>query len=170
MIRIGWAKRKFDPSRTITLSRLIHNVFYSICGALVGSLYECMFMHLWATGKLPYISNQELLTSPIAILRVLFWTIMIPNFREIHFYTAHKFIHFRALYKFIHSLHHRNTDIEPFSGLSMHPAEHIYYISSIAPSLIFLMSPFHVVWNLQHLLISPAASHSGWEDHWQRYL
>ena len=26
------------------------------------------------------------------------------------------------------------------------------------------MSPFHAMWNLIHLLISPAASHSGWED------
>ena len=34
-----------------------------------------------------------------------------------------RFIHIRALYKHIHAVHHRNTDIEPFAGLSMHPIE-----------------------------------------------
>ena len=33
----------------------------------------------------------------------------------------------KAMYKYIHSLHHRNTDIEPFAGLCMHPVEHLYY-------------------------------------------
>jgi hypothetical protein len=67
----------------------------------------------------------------------------------------------------VHSLHHRNTDIEPFSGLCMHPIEHLYYYSCVGPSLYFTMSPFHAMWNLIHLLISPAASHSGWEDNMQ---
>ena len=38
-----------------------------------------------------------------------------------------RFIHIKAMYKYIHSLHHRNTDIEPFAGLCMHPIEHLYY-------------------------------------------
>ena len=37
------------------------------------------------------------------------------------------FIPIKAVYKYVHSLHHRNTDIEPFAGLSMHPVEHLYY-------------------------------------------
>ena len=86
------------------------------------------------------------------------------RFREVHFYFAHRFIHIRALYKYVHSLHHRNTDIEPFSGLCMHPIEHLYYYSCVGPSLVFKMSPFHTMWHLIHLLISPAASHSGWEN------
>jgi sterol desaturase/sphingolipid hydroxylase (fatty acid hydroxylase superfamily) len=72
-----------------------------------------------------------------------------------------------VLYKYVHSLHHRNTDIEPFSGLCMHPVEHLYYFSCVLPSLYFYMSPFHMMWNGMHLLLSPAASHSGWEDHMQ---
>ena len=50
-------------------------------------------------------------------------------YRDFHFYWAHRFIHIRALYKYVHSLHHRNTDIEPFAGLCMHPIEHLYYYS-----------------------------------------
>jgi hypothetical protein len=67
----------------------------------------------------------------------------------------------------VHSLHHRNTDVEPFAGLAMHPVEHLYYYACILPSLVCLASPFHFVWNGIHMLLAPAASHSGWEDHFQ---
>ena len=46
------------------------------------------------------------------------------------------------MYKYIHSLHHRNTDIEPFSGLSMHPIEHLYYFSCLGPSFLLYTTPF----------------------------
>jgi hypothetical protein len=49
----------------------------------------------------------------------------------------------------------------------MHPVEHLYYFSCILPSLVFYCSPFALVWNGTHLLLSPAASHSGYEDHFQ---
>lgn len=88
------------------------------------------------------------------------------------------------MYKYIHSVHHRNTDIEPFAGLSMHPLEHLYYFSCLGPSFLLYTTPFAFMqeysiykisiiviitnrWNGVHLLISPAAGHSGWEDHIQ---
>jgi len=124
-------------------------------------------MHLWATGKLPYIDDSNMFSSVPNALRTIFWILAVPQVREFHFYFAHRFIHIRALYNYIHSLHHRNVDIEPFSGLSMHPVEHLYYVTSVFPSLYFLMSPLHLMWNIQHLILSPAASHSGWEDNLQ---
>ena len=54
------------------------------------------------------------------------------------------------LFKYVHSLHHRNTDIEPFAGLCMHPIEHLYYFSCIAPSLYCYASPFAFMWNGEH--------------------
>jgi hypothetical protein len=91
----------------------------------------------------------------------------VPLWRSWHFYFAHRLLHFGPLYQQVHSLHHRNTDVEPFSGLCMHPIEHLYYYSCVLPSLIFLCSPYVFLWNGVHLLLSPAASHSGWEDHFQ---
>jgi hypothetical protein len=49
----------------------------------------------------------------------------------------------------------------------MHPVEHLYYYSCILPSLLFTLSPFAFLWNGVHLLLAPAASHSGFEDHFQ---
>lgn len=83
-----------------------------------------------------------------------FW---VPLYRELHFYFAHRFIHIKAMYKYIHSLHHRNTDIEPFAGLCMHPVEHLYYFSCIGPSLILFTTPFAFLWNGVHLLASVAS-------------
>jgi sterol desaturase/sphingolipid hydroxylase (fatty acid hydroxylase superfamily) len=60
--------------------------------------------------------------------------------------------------------------VEPFSGLCMHPVEHLYYYACIAPSLVFYASPYAFLWNGVHLLLSPAASHSGYEDHFQSDL
>jgi hypothetical protein len=52
--------------------------------------------------------------------------------------------------------------------------QHLYYFSSVGPSLLaalggawLVQSPFIFLWNGMHLLLSPAASHSGWEDHFQ---
>merc|ERR1712096_365936 len=82
---------------------------------------------------------------------------------------SHRLLHIKPLYKYIHCLHHRNVDIEPFSGMCMHWVEHMYYFScALFPSLYIAgLSPFHFLFNGVHLLLSPAASHSGWEDHWQ---
>jgi len=113
------------------------------------------------------MSDEEAASSPKNILMFILSFFWVPLYREFHFYFAHRFIHISALYKYIHSLHHRNTDIEPFAGLSMHPIEHLYYYSCLGPSFLVYTTPFAFMWNGVHLLISPAASHSGWEDHFQ---
>ena len=63
---------------------------------------------------------------------------------------------------------HRNTDPEPFSGLCMHPIEHLYYYSNAwTPALYLTLSPFIFLYTFVHLTIAPGAGHSGWEDHFQ---
>jgi len=52
----------------------------------------------------------------------------------------------------------------------MHPIEHVYYVTSVSISLLLYLSPFHLLFNAMHLILSPAASHSGWEDNWQSDL
>lgn len=164
---LRWSKRKFNPSTPNFHPRLLHNVWYSSLATLQWTVWEVIFVHLYATKKLPCIRDHEVLLSPANLARVVLWTLAIPVWRSTHFYFCHRFIHTRFMYKYVHSLHHRNSDIEPFAGMAMHPVEHLYYFSCVAPSLYFSMSPFHMLWNGYHLLLSPAASHSGWEDHMQ---
>jgi sterol desaturase/sphingolipid hydroxylase (fatty acid hydroxylase superfamily) len=132
------------------------------CGTvtLVNGMYYC------ATGRMPFVSNHELFASTLyGIAHVLGWTVAIPLYREAQVYFAHRFIHIKSLYTHFHSVHHRNTDIEPFSGLCMHPIEHLYFFTSVAPSLYFQSTPFLFLWNDIQSIISPGASHSGWEGH-----
>jgi hypothetical protein len=129
--------------------------------------FDNVFAYLWATGRLPYLSDAAALGSWSGGLRFLAALVGVPLWRDVHFYFAHRLLHFKPLYTQVHSLHHRNTDIEPFAGLCMHPVEHLYYFACVLPSLLFFTSPFAFLWNGVHLLLSPGASHSGWEDHFQ---
>ena len=164
---LGWSERPFHPSRIYRLEKVTHNIWYTFLGVAQITVWEAIVMYCYATGRLPYLSDEEAFSNNwnrILFCLAAFW---VPLYRDFHFYFAHRFIHIKALYKYIHSLHHRNTDIEPFAGLSMHPVEHIYYYSCIGPSLVLFASPFAFMWNCVHLILSPAASHSGWEDHFQ---
>jgi sterol desaturase/sphingolipid hydroxylase (fatty acid hydroxylase superfamily) len=153
------ANRPFVRDRIYRIDKVAHNVFWTTSGIAIWTLFENMFAYLWASGRLPY-ATDSVWSIGIALMAVPVW-------RSVHFYFAHRFLHFGPLYQQVHSLHHRNTDVEPFSGLCMHPVEHLYYYACVAPNLLFVCSPFAFLWNGVHLLLSPGASHSGYEDHFQ---
>lgn len=161
------AKRPFIEDRIYSLDKLVHNAFWTTSGIVIWTSFENVFAYLWATGRLSYISDLHSFSTLWGAASFLLALMGVPLWRSIHFYFAHRFLHYTSLYKQVHSLHHRNTDIEPFSGLCMHPVEHLYYFSCVLPSLLFYCSPYAFVWNGVHLLLSPAASHSGYEDHFQ---
>jgi len=164
----GCAKRKFRPGTSPSASNMAHNLWYWCLGVLQWSLSECAMVRLWATGAVPYVPDREILQSPLQLVVLLALVLAMPIWREVHFYFAHRFIHIRAVYKYVHSVHHRNTDPEPFSGLCMHPFEHLLYFSNaLLPTLLLPVSPFVYTWLFTHLGLAPAAGHSGFEDHWQ---
>lgn len=164
---LNMAQRPFIANRVYNVDKVLHNVFWTSSGIAIWTVFENVFAYLWASGRLPYISNSLSISTPWGMGAFLCALMGIPLWRSIHFYFAHRLLHYTLLYKQVHSLHHRNTDIEPFSGLCMHPVEHLYYFACVLPSLVFYCSPYAFVWNGVHLLLSPAASHSGYEDHFQ---
>jgi len=163
----NWSQRPFHPSRVYRVGKVLHNMWYSFLGVVQFTVWEAIYVHCCATGRILFMSDEEAASSSYNFFLFVLAAFWVPLYREFHFYFAHRFIHISAMYKYIHSLHHRNTDIEPFSGLSMHPIEHLYYFSCLGPSFLVYTTPFAFMWNGVHLLISPAASHSGWEDHFQ---
>eukprot|EP01065_Artemidia_motanka_P013021 TRINITY_DN17181_c0_g1_i1.p1 TRINITY_DN17181_c0_g1~~TRINITY_DN17181_c0_g1_i1.p1 ORF type:complete len:503 (+),score=132.94 TRINITY_DN17181_c0_g1_i1:60-1568(+) len=168
MYTLRWGKRKFGVrANGPTLARMVHNLWYANLGALQTAMWDALYMYMFASGKLPHVSDAEVASDASAALKTVLWVIWVPMWRDLHFYLAHRFIHISFVYRYVHSLHHRNTDIEPFAGLCMHPIEHLYYLGCAGPAAYMHASPFVVYWNLVHLLISPAASHSGWEDNMQ---
>jgi sterol desaturase/sphingolipid hydroxylase (fatty acid hydroxylase superfamily) len=161
------ASRPFIPHRPYNLNKVLHNVFWTTSGIAIWTAFENVVCYLWATNRLLYRPDADSFGTLTGLFAFLVALGGVPLWRSVHFYFAHRFLHFDALYKQVHSLHHRNTDVEPFSGLCMHPVEHLYYFACVGPSLILYCSPFAFLWNGVHLLLSPAASHSGYEDHFQ---
>ena len=217
---LGCARRPFLPKRIYSLDKVAHNIFWSTSGVAIWVLFENVFCYLWASARLPYVTDAESFGTTAGRLQFLAVLALTPVWRDMHFYFAHRMIHcecleggaatvavvaaaaltvvcsvarpvtragalstrvadhspppffstapaVKPLYMQVHSLHHRNTDIEPFAGLCMHVIEHLYYYACILPRLVFRCSPFAFLWNGVHLLLAPGASHSGWEDHFQ---
>eukprot|EP00931_Biecheleriopsis_adriatica_P004800 TRINITY_DN106418_c0_g1_i1.p1 TRINITY_DN106418_c0_g1~~TRINITY_DN106418_c0_g1_i1.p1 ORF type:complete len:495 (-),score=60.02 TRINITY_DN106418_c0_g1_i1:74-1558(-) len=164
---LGWGKRPFNPDRQYKISKVAHNAFYNVLGVVQWTAWEAIAMHCWATGRLPYIPDSDSFGTWWGFAAFVAACFGVALWRDLHFYFAHRFIHIKFLYKYVHSLHHRNTDIEPFAGLSMHPIEHLFYFACAGPALYMKASPFAFMWFGVHLLISPAASHSGFEDNFQ---
>ena len=164
----NWSGRKFRPGSYPTAGNMAHNLYYWSLAIVQWTFWEAVMVRLWATGAVAYDADADVLASPWALAKNAAFVLAIPLWRDLHFYVAHRFIHIRAVYKYVHSLHHRNADPEPFSGMSMHPVEHLYYFScAFIPSLYIGLSPLIFCWNFVHLTFAPGAGHSGWEDHWQ---
>jgi len=163
----NWGKRPFNSVRKWRWGKLLHNMWYSFLGILQWTIWESVFVFCYSTNRLPYMKDQDIFSTKKNAIWFSFGCLIVPLYRSVHFYLAHRLIHIGPLYRFIHALHHRNTDIEPFAGLSMHPIEHLFYYSCLCLSLYIWNSPFLFMWNGVHLSISPSASHSGYEDHFQ---
>ncbi len=113
------------------------NMFYTLAsGVPVWTAYEVLLLWAYANGWAPMIGFAE---SPVAFVALFF---LVPFIHEVGFYFAHRLLHVPALYEFAHKLHHRNVNPGPWSGLSMHPVEHLIYFSTI---LLFFLIPSHPI-------------------------
>ena len=134
------------------------NVFLTLAsGVPIATAYECLFHWLFANNHIVWLSWS---TNPVWFVA---WMALIPLFRELHFYWVHRLIHVPVLYRSVHALHHRNTNPGPWSGLSMHPVEHLLYYSGVLIHAVVSSHPLHATFQLVHLTMSPALGHIGFE-------
>jgi sterol desaturase/sphingolipid hydroxylase (fatty acid hydroxylase superfamily) len=134
------------------------NVFWSLAsGVPIMTAFEVIGLWLFASGTIPWLRWAE---HPIWIVVIM---LLVPIWREFHFYAVHRLIHVPALYKRVHSLHHRNVNPGPWSGLSMHPLEHVAYFSSMAIHWVVPSHPLHMLFNQFHLAMAPVPGHAGFE-------
>ena len=134
------------------------NVFWSLAsGVTIWTAYEAVTWWLYANAMLPHITWAS---NPVWFIALI---ILIPLIREVHFYLIHRLLHWKPLYRLAHYLHHRNVNIGPWSGLSMHPIEHLLYFSGVVVHWVIASHPFHALFHLCHLGFSPAAGHAGYD-------
>jgi sterol desaturase/sphingolipid hydroxylase (fatty acid hydroxylase superfamily) len=134
------------------------NIFWTlVSGVPIWSAYEILTLWAMANGVIPTISFAD---HPVYFIALL---VFLPLFREVHFYLVHRLIHWRPLYRTIHKLHHKNANPGPWSGLAMHPVEHLLYFSGVLILWIVPAHPLHVVFQLLETGLSPAPAHAGFD-------
>jgi len=132
------------------------NVFWAMgSGVAIWTGYEVLTLWAFANEFIPMLSWEA---HPVYFV-LLFCAI--PIIRDAHFYFIHRLLHYRFLYGRVHALHHKNTDIGPWSGLSMHPVEHVLYFSGILLHWVLLSHPLHAIFHVQQTGLAPALGHVG---------
>ena len=111
----------------------------------------------YANGMLPYVDPRQ---QPLYFAA---WLCGIQLWRLFHFYWVHRLLHWPPLYRAGHYLHHRNINVGPWSGLAMHPLEHVLYFSCMLVHWVVPSHPIHMVLNGQHAAFTPAQGHVGFE-------
>jgi sterol desaturase/sphingolipid hydroxylase (fatty acid hydroxylase superfamily) len=134
------------------------NLFYTlVSGVPIWTAYEVLLLWAYANGIAPMINFAE---HPIGFFALFF---LVPFIHEVGFYFAHRLLHYSFLYEVAHKLHHRNVSPGPWSGLSMHPIEHIIYFSTILLFLIIPSHPIHMINLASRLGVAPAQGHTGFD-------
>ena len=139
-------------------NQTIDNMIWSLGSALpIWTAYEVLTLWLFANGYVPFVGIAQ---HPIYFVVLL---LLIPLFRELHFYAVHRLIHWPPLYHAVHKLHHHNVNPGPWSGLAMHPVEHLLYFSGIILHWIVPSHPLHALYHILHAGLSPAPGHTGFD-------
>jgi sterol desaturase/sphingolipid hydroxylase (fatty acid hydroxylase superfamily) len=158
-------ERRFDARPFATSNRVFtfgsqvrDNMFWTLAsGVTIWTLYEALMLWALANGYAPQFSMPE--HWPWLVLLVL----LIPMWETTHFFLIHRLIHTSKLYQRVHALHHRNTNVGPWSGLSMHPVEHIVYLSTVLIHFIVPSTPFLIAFHLMYFTLSAATTHTGYQ-------
>tara|TARA_X000000950_G_scaffold189072_2_gene228554 strand:- start:1612 stop:2625 length:1014 start_codon:yes stop_codon:yes gene_type:complete len=143
-----------------TFGRQVHdNMFWSLAsGVPVWTGYEVLLLWMHANGWSPGLSFGA---SPVMFLLLI---LAAGPWVAFHFYWGHRLLHTGPLYRHVHSLHHRNVNIGPWSGISMHPVEHLIYFSSLLIHLIVPSNPVLVMFHGYMLALSAIFGHTGFHD------
>lgn len=158
-------KLKYDPrplmvnGRQFTLGgQLRDNMFWTLgTGVLIWTAYEVVLIWSLANGYAPLITWAA---HPVWFVAVLF---LIPIWESLYFYVIHRVIHIPFLYRHVHYLHHRNINVGPWSGMSMHPIEQAIFLGSVFIHLLVGAHPVHILFHLQYYFLTAMTTHTGFQ-------
>ena len=132
------------------------NVFWALgSGIPVASAYMILTLWAQASGIAPTTTWRG---SPVYCAVLM---LVLVFFHAIHFYVFHRLLHVKPLYRAVHYLHHQNVNPGPWSGLAMHPAEHLLYFSGALLLWVVPATPLHVLYFVTLVALAPAEGHCG---------
>ena len=148
-----------DNPRFFLRDQVKDNIFWTmISGVPVWTAYEVFFFWAMANDHLPYYLEWR--NHPVSFVLIFF---AIPFITSLHFHLVHRLLHWKPLFRIAHEVHHRNVILGPWSGFSMHPIEHLIYMSSVLIHVVLPSHPLHIIFHNQWNSIGAAATHSGYE-------
>ena len=99
----------------------------------------------------------------IYVRNVVMFTVLTSLWSVTHFYCIQGVLHIRWVYDRVRYLHHRNVNPGPWSGLSMHPVEHMMYLSMFLLWWVVPAHPVILILTLSSNSLATAVTHSGFE-------
>ncbi len=139
-------------------SQLWDNVFWTVVsGVTLWTAFQVLVFWAMANGWAPLIYIGD---NPILFVA---WFLLIPMWSSFHFYWVHRLLHWPPLYRLAHSLHHRNVNVGPWSGISMHPVEHLLFYTNFLIHLVIPGNPLHLMFHGYVQSTHPVFSHSGFD-------
>ncbi|MDJ0822987.1 MAG: sterol desaturase family protein [Paracoccaceae bacterium] len=132
------------------------NMFWTVTsGISFWTVMQWLVFWAMANGYAPVIG---LASNPVWFL--LMFPILVV-WSSFHFYWVHRALHWPPLYRLAHALHHRNVNVGPWSGISMHPVEHLLFYTNFLIHFLLASHPLHVLFRGYMQSIHPVFSHSG---------
>lgn len=152
----NWPKR--NSSVFLFNNQTADNMVWTLAsGVPIWTAYEVLLLWAYANGMIPLVGYAE---NPVGFIALFF---LVPFIHEVGFYCVHRLLHWPPLYRAAHKLHHRNTNPGPWSGLSMHPIEHVLYFSTILLFFLIPSHPVHMINLASRLGVAPAQGHTGFD-------
>ena len=162
--RLRFTTRPFavDNRRFRFANQVKENMFYSLASAVpVFTAFEVFTWWAFANGYLGYGFGAS------GGVGFWVWTVLLlllaPLIHGAHFYFVHRLLHTKSFYRRFHALHHRNTHVGPWAGLSMHPVEHGLYFSTVVVQWLLCLHPINALFQIQVAVIYAALAHTGFE-------
>ncbi|WP_166417323.1 sterol desaturase family protein [Cochlodiniinecator piscidefendens] len=164
-----WKKQddvlKYDPrplmlnGRQFTFSGQVRdNMFWSLAsGVTIWTAYEALMFWALANGYAPMLTWAA---HPVWFVAMF---LLIPLWESFYFYWIHRLLHVPFFYKRFHALHHRNINVGPWSGMAMHPVEHLIYFGTVLIHFVVAAHPIHILYHLQYYALTAITTHTGFE-------
>ena len=152
-----------DSSRFLFSHQVRDNMLRTLGSAVpILTGYEVLTYWGFANGFLGY---PGITSGPL-----LFWgwfgllILMAPIIHSVHFYIGHRLLHTKWLYRRVHTSHHHNIEVGPWSGLAMHPVEHLIYFSTVVVQWVLALHPANALFQIQLAIFNAATAHTGFEQ------
>ena len=153
------ARGQARDNGTFTFRNQVHdNMFWSlVSGVTQWTAFQVLVFWGMANGWAPLVFWPQ---NPVWFT---LWFVLIPIWSSLHFYWVHRALHWPPLYRLAHALHHRNVNVGPWSGISMHPIEHLIFYTTFLIHFVVPSHPLHLLFHGYMQSLHPVCSHSGFD-------